>query len=62
MNSRRELRASIPLLATKPKQSSERLWPRKQSPRLADLEIEISTANLADAGTGAQMLECIGPQ
>ena len=30
--------------------------------RLGDLEIEISTASLADAGTGAQMLECIGPQ
>jgi hypothetical protein len=30
--------------------------------RLGDLELQISTANLADAGTGAQMLECIGPR
>jgi hypothetical protein len=30
--------------------------------RLGDRELEISTANLADAGTGGQMLECIGPR
>jgi hypothetical protein len=30
--------------------------------RLGDLEFQISTANLADAKTGAQMLECIGPR
>jgi hypothetical protein len=30
--------------------------------RVSDLDLEISTANLADAGTGAQMLECLGPR